>query len=56
MSADPILNDHYRLYGELLIQAEIVNNRIIEVKKAIAEALSKEANQKEKPSVIEEKA
>jgi hypothetical protein len=39
----------YKVYGELMIQAEILQSKIMEVKKQIAEGLSKpkEAEQKE---------
>jgi hypothetical protein len=34
------------LYGELMVQAEIIQNRIIECKKKIAESMSKKEEPK----------
>ena len=41
---------HYEEYGKLMIQAEILNGRIQEVKKMIAEELQKPKGKNEKPS------
>jgi len=45
-----MLEQLYRQYGELLIQAEILNNKIVEVKKQVAQALN---NQQLAPKVQE---
>ena len=41
------LKELYGIYGELAIQAEIINSKIIECKKQIAEALNQKLSIKE---------
>jgi hypothetical protein len=44
------MEDIYREYGFLMIQMEIIQNRINELKKQISEELNKKAQEQQKPA------
>ena len=47
--------NNYEQYGQLMIQKEILDNRIMEVKQKIAKEMNKEGSEKKQKGAVEVK-